>query len=269
VGKRYRALAWGRLEDAGLVRYSLDGKRCITEYRAVQHTRVPAAAVHEWICVAGAAAAAAAGPRGAVHGGPYGKAAAAAGATAGAAAAAAADASNVEAEGGVWVTTVDLVPHTGRKHQLRRHLALIGHPLLGEPRYSFGYAVQRLESGQDMPPCGHVRLPGGAADDADGVCRGAAAAADGAALDDDGLPPQPALGANGALRAAAAAAARRYSLPLCLWALELRLAAHPATGEPLHLCIPEPPSYAAIRAALASGSDWHAAVTCEGYVVVC
>ena len=35
----------------------------------------------------------------------------------------------------VWVTTVDLWPHTGRKHQLRRHLALVGHPLVGDPRY--------------------------------------------------------------------------------------------------------------------------------------
>ena len=25
-----------------------------------------------------------------------------------------------------WVTTVDLCPHTGRMHQLRRHMALIG-----------------------------------------------------------------------------------------------------------------------------------------------
>lgn len=33
---------------------------------------------------------------------------------------------------GGWVTTVDLAPKTGRRHQLRRHLALcLGHPILG------------------------------------------------------------------------------------------------------------------------------------------
>jgi hypothetical protein len=35
------------------------------------------------------------------------------------------------------VTTVDLWPHTGRLHQLRRHMALIGHPILGDVKYWF------------------------------------------------------------------------------------------------------------------------------------
>ena len=30
----------------------------------------------------------------------------------------------------------------GRRHQLRRHLALLGHPVLGDPQYSYGYAKQ-------------------------------------------------------------------------------------------------------------------------------
>lgn len=34
-----------------------------------------------------------------------------------------------------WSTTVDLVPETGRTHQLRRHLAALGHPVLGDTRY--------------------------------------------------------------------------------------------------------------------------------------
>jgi len=34
-----------------------------------------------------------------------------------------------------FVTTVDLWPVTGRKHQLRRHLASLGHPILGDDRY--------------------------------------------------------------------------------------------------------------------------------------
>lgn len=36
-----------------------------------------------------------------------------------------------------WITTVDLFPVTGRKHQLRKHLQALGHPILGDRRYSF------------------------------------------------------------------------------------------------------------------------------------
>lgn len=35
-----------------------------------------------------------------------------------------------------WTTTVDLWPVTGRKHQLRKHLQLLGHPIIGDERYS-------------------------------------------------------------------------------------------------------------------------------------
>lgn len=34
-----------------------------------------------------------------------------------------------------WLTTVELEPVTGRTHQLRRHLAHIGHPILGDVEY--------------------------------------------------------------------------------------------------------------------------------------
>mmetsp|Transcript_3510 Transcript_3510/g.4557 ORF Transcript_3510/g.4557 Transcript_3510/m.4557 type:complete len:408 (-) Transcript_3510:90-1313(-) len=34
-----------------------------------------------------------------------------------------------------WLTTVELFPETGRKHQLRQHLAGINHPILGDMRY--------------------------------------------------------------------------------------------------------------------------------------
>lgn len=34
------------------------------------------------------------------------------------------------------VTTVDLWPITGRRHQLRKHMQLLGHPILGDKRYS-------------------------------------------------------------------------------------------------------------------------------------
>lgn len=34
------------------------------------------------------------------------------------------------------LTIVELTPLTGRRHQLRRHMQFIGHPILGDPRYS-------------------------------------------------------------------------------------------------------------------------------------
>jgi 23S rRNA pseudouridine1911/1915/1917 synthase len=36
------------------------------------------------------------------------------------------------------VTTVDLFPETGRTHQLRRHMASLGHPVLGDDLYTDG-----------------------------------------------------------------------------------------------------------------------------------
>ncbi len=35
-------------------------------------------------------------------------------------------------------TTLDVTIETGRQHQIRRHLAEIGHPVLGDPRYGAG-----------------------------------------------------------------------------------------------------------------------------------
>ena len=35
-----------------------------------------------------------------------------------------------------WITTIDLWPITGRRHQLRKHMAGLGHYILGDTRYS-------------------------------------------------------------------------------------------------------------------------------------
>ena len=78
-----------------------------------------------------------------------------------------------------WLTTVDLWPRTGRTHQLREHLASLGHPVLGDDLY----------------------------DDPDTVLRGRG---------------------------------------LFLWSVEVGLA-HPATGAPLRVAIPEPPKFARWR----------------------
>ncbi len=182
VGER-RALAWARLEGRGLVKYSLDGKASETEYLAVGHSRVclpssgsnngsssgsggggggssncssggPCAASKEAgqlpeECLA-ATAPGAAMPGGSGCGGQ--EAAAAAGEPGGAAG----------APGAMrWVTTLDLFPHTGRTHQLRRHMALIGYPLVGDRKYTHGYAKQRADNGIELPLDGHIVLAGG------------------------------------------------------------------------------------------------------------
>lgn len=36
-----------------------------------------------------------------------------------------------------WVTTVELYPITGKRHQLRKHMSSIGHHIIGDNRYSF------------------------------------------------------------------------------------------------------------------------------------
>jgi 23S rRNA pseudouridine1911/1915/1917 synthase len=43
------------------------------------------------------------------------------------------------------LTTVDLWPLTGRRHQLRQHLASLGHPVLGDGRYAGGLPVLRSQ----------------------------------------------------------------------------------------------------------------------------
>ncbi|KAL0021881.1 hypothetical protein WJX77_010589 [Trebouxia sp. C0004] len=44
------------------------------------------------------------------------------------------------------ISTLDLYPHTGRMHQLRRHMALVGHPMLGDPKYTYGYAKRHPDA---------------------------------------------------------------------------------------------------------------------------
>ncbi len=41
-----------------------------------------------------------------------------------------------------WITTVDLFPETGRTHQLRRHMASLGHPVLGDELYTDGRVLR-------------------------------------------------------------------------------------------------------------------------------
>ena len=42
-----------------------------------------------------------------------------------------------------WMSTVVLYPHTGRTHQLRRHMSLLGHPISGDVLYGVKGATHR------------------------------------------------------------------------------------------------------------------------------
>jgi 23S rRNA pseudouridine1911/1915/1917 synthase len=48
-----------------------------------------------------------------------------------------------------WQTSVDLWPETGRTHQLRRHMASLGHPILGDALYT----KEKLLRGQGLFLC--------------------------------------------------------------------------------------------------------------------
>ena len=42
-------------------------------------------------------------------------------------------------------STLDVEIETGRKHQIRRHLAALGHPIVGDRRYGLGEEEQDLQ----------------------------------------------------------------------------------------------------------------------------
>jgi 23S rRNA-/tRNA-specific pseudouridylate synthase len=61
------------------------------------------------------------------------------------------------------ITMVDLYPKTGRKHQLRKHMTALGHPILGDGRYGKGFAqniaaaTASVTSGTGQSPSGEPK----------------------------------------------------------------------------------------------------------------
>jgi len=51
---------------------------------------------------------------------------------------------------GTWISLVRLSPHTGRQHQLRRHMQSLGHPIVGDTRY--GNRRTRVKTDGRGPP---------------------------------------------------------------------------------------------------------------------
>lgn len=321
VAKRYQALAWGRLEGHGLVRHTLDGKPSETEYLAVAHSMV----LGRCGCASNSGGSSSNGSASASASGSSGSASAGASAsgdmvwTAGslgaegkesaeglasegtytARAARAASGPSGSSGGGCgcppqWATTLELWPHTGRMHQLRRHMALVGHPLVGDCKYTHGYRAQREAAGLHLNEEDHVRLgvekAGG--DAGPGVAsrqqqrqeeeeedrpaplpqasaeQGAAAVlgAGGGGLHGSGHieqqqeqqqqreEQQTSGGAAGSTSGVAAALASGQPGELCLWAVELQLP-HPITGAPMHFQLEEPPLFEATRVLLAAGEQ--------------
>ena len=111
-------------------------------------------------------------------------------------------------------TLVDLYPHTGRTHQLRRHMAQLGHPIVGDARYwpRSGPLADALADSLADPLA--VAAEGGES----GVETGAKGEAGGAAKSGTAAGSGP---------------------PLHLAAVEIDLA-HPLTGEPLNVFAEEP-----------------------------
>lgn len=55
-----------------------------------------------------------------------------------------------------FISNLELVPHTGRLHQLRAHLAHFGHPILGDDLYTGGPPELRLIQGRASRLCLHA-----------------------------------------------------------------------------------------------------------------
>lgn len=114
-----------------------------------------------------------------------------------------------------FITTVDLFPLTGRRHQLRRHLRLIGHPIWGDFRYAAYSKTDRISS-KDSD------------NDLDCNC----SEEDMRYKSSDKNPHS----------------------QMCLWALEISFP-HPCKDETVHASIDEPLWYEELRAALSATNN--------------
>ncbi|GLI67115.1 hypothetical protein VaNZ11_011323 [Volvox africanus] len=125
ISKRYCALVNGELYGSGTINTPLSGKSCLTSFRVVRTALASATAMVPVTSFTTAAIA-----NGALAVPP------ATGCSSASAAAVIASANT--ANSGRQQRTLSKVllwPHTGRTHQLRKHMAYLGTPILGDPRY--------------------------------------------------------------------------------------------------------------------------------------
>ncbi|GIL53564.1 hypothetical protein Vafri_9142 [Volvox africanus] len=125
MSKRYCALVKGELNGSGTINTPLSGKPCLTSFRVLPTASASATAMVPVTSLATAAI-----DKGALAVPP-------ATGCSSASAAAVVTAANT-ANGGRqqrMLSKVLLWPHTGRTHQLRKHMAYLGTPILGDPRY--------------------------------------------------------------------------------------------------------------------------------------
>ncbi|GIL84907.1 hypothetical protein Vretimale_9737 [Volvox reticuliferus] len=189
--KRYCALIKGELSGSGTINKPLSGKPCSTSFRVVRTAEASATAmVPMTYCTTAAIA------NGALATPP------ATGCNDAAAVVVAAAAASI-ANGRRQHRTLSKVllwPHTGRTHQLRKHMAYLGTPILGDPRYrtvARSIVPDRCAAAAD--------LAAAAADDsgiAGGICCSAAAVVSSTFLREEeisrNLEPEGEFGLSGA-----------------------------------------------------------------------
>lgn len=159
-----------------------------------------------------------------------------------------------------WLTTASLFARTGRKHQLRRHVSMLGCPVLFDDSYSIGvsdrfHMIQakrattgegREESeGDEHEGAADVAGPSTVSDDAEAP-HAIKTLADVDFMRDEHR-------AAGSVKDVAAPSIFRSwpegetRYPCCLWAVDLSLP-HPVEGRPMRFTIEEPAYYKEIRA---------------------
>ncbi|KAG2496416.1 hypothetical protein HYH03_005642 [Edaphochlamys debaryana] len=153
VKKRYCAIVKGERAGSGVIDLHLSGKQAVTAWRVVgsvecaplPSTWVPSAAGPGPGSEPGSGsgpgpAAAGSGPEGPAGPGPLHSA----------------------GSGRRVLTKVLLWPHTGRNHQLRRHMAATGTPMLGDPRYRTARAAATGAEAAGEAPVQHTGTGGSA-----------------------------------------------------------------------------------------------------------
>eukprot|EP00775_Hariotina_reticulata_P012386 gene12386-12520_t len=132
-----------------------------------------------------------------------------------------------------WLTIVNLWPKTGRTHQLRKHMAYIGHPILGEPH---GNTEQPDWNGQGQGVEEHSSSQAQVQqDDPAGVEDSGAASREG----DVGSDSDEEASARSSGQAGAHVLKDGSSPLMCLWAVQLNLL-HPVTRIAMELKIDHP-----------------------------
>ncbi|KAL7572498.1 hypothetical protein ACA910_000324 [Epithemia clementina (nom. ined.)] len=123
-----------------------------------------------------------------------------------------------------WLTVVELMPVTGRRHQLRKHLQYLQHPIVGDPRYGGGHKL--FIPIKDTAPFSNPTAT--------------TSNETTTAASETTLAPEP--GSIATTTRTTTTTIPHHLQRLCLWALEIRFL-HPLTGEELTVALAEEPEW--------------------------